>query len=499
MQMSADGQAPRPEDLSVPVPGQVIASKYEVERVLGAGGMGIVLAARHIQLGRRVAIKFMRGQAARDELAVSRFLREARSAVALSSEHVAKVLDVGTLETGEPYMVMEYLAGVDLGQVLRSHGSLAVADATGMMLQVCEAIAEAHLLGIIHRDLKPSNLFVTTRRDGSQFVKVLDFGISKTVDFNTPPASRENLTASGLVMGSPGYMSPEQLRSAKAVDARCDIWSLGVILYEVLTGEAPFTGETLGDTFAKIISENPKPIRQRRHDVPEGLAAVVMQCLERDIDRRIQTVGDLALKLAPFAPPDAAAAAARIARVSAAGAGTVAARESASGPKTMTAPAFAPHAGAEPRRGAQAPDTGPAWLTSGPVTPAFQRSSRILVRVATALVVSVAALAAAFGIYESGRKPVNNNSTTHAVVPASAPLAAASVRIEPVLVEPPATTTPADVGVGTPLDGSAMPFPHPSPQQVPARGEVRRMPPGHSATRPTPRDPALDDLLEQRQ
>jgi serine/threonine-protein kinase len=496
--MLPDGQAPGPEDSAIPAPGVVIASKYEVERVLGAGGMGVVVAARHIQLGRRVAIKFMRGQAAHDERAVSRCLREARSAVALSSEHVAKVLDVGTLETGEPYMVMEYLAGVDLGQVLRNQGSLGVADAMSMVMQVCEAIAEAHVLGIIHRDLKPSNLFVTTRRDGTQFVKVLDFGISKTVDFNTPPASRENLTASGLVMGSPGYMSPEQLRSAKGVDARSDIWSLGVILYELLTGEAPFTGETLGDTFARIISENPIPIRQRRRDVPEGLAAVVMRCMERDIDRRIQTVGELAVKLAPFAPPDAAAAAERIARVSAIGAATVAAHQSASGPETMTAPAFTPSAGGEPRHGQQALDTGPAWLKSGPQAPTFQRSSRGPLRIAAALVIGVAVLAALFGIYQAGPERVSHK-TTNATVSAPAPLAPMTSRSEAILIEP-VTTAPSDVPIGAPVDaGAALPS-HSLPLQSPARGEVRRPPAARPAPRPGgPRDPGLDDLLEQRQ
>src|SRR5258708_18125704 len=190
----------------VPAPGDVVASKYEVEKVLGVGGMGVVLAARHVQLGQRVAIKFMRLEAAREANAVNRFLREARAAVALSSEHVTKVLDVGTLESGAPYMVMEYLAGADLGEVLRQNGPLTVVWAVTSVLQACEAIAEAHVLGIIHRDLKPSNLFVTKRRDGTPLVKVLDFGISKTVEFNTAGV-QENLTASGLMIGAPWYMS----------------------------------------------------------------------------------------------------------------------------------------------------------------------------------------------------------------------------------------------------------------------------------------------------
>jgi eukaryotic-like serine/threonine-protein kinase len=317
-----------PESLppGLPPPGTLIAEKYEVERVLGAGGMGVVIAARHVHLGQRVAIKFMRGESAHDANAVGRFLREARAAVSLTSEHVARVLDVGTLDDGAPFMVMEYLAGIDLAQVLRRDGPLPIASAAGVVLQACEAIAEAHARGIVHRDLKPPNLFVTSRMDGSPLVKVLDFGISKALHGDAPQGP--SLTLSGMVMGSPGYMSPEQVRSTKDVDARSDIWSLGVILYELLTAVSPFQGETLGDTFAKITSESPPPIRKLRPDVPEALAITIERCLERDLRTRIQTVGDLAAKLLPFAPSETAVAAARILRISApAGGSTLTAPE----------------------------------------------------------------------------------------------------------------------------------------------------------------------------
>src|SRR5260370_12369093 len=175
---------------SLPLPGETIAGKYLVERVIGAGGMGVVVAARHERLGQRVAIKFVRGEAARDANAVARFLREARAAATLSSEHVAKVLDVGELEGGAPYMVMEYLAGVDLGEVLRKKGPLPIPEALGAVLQACEALAEAHSMGILHRDLKPSNVFVTKRPDGSPLIKVLDFGISKTTDVDPHEAGQ---------------------------------------------------------------------------------------------------------------------------------------------------------------------------------------------------------------------------------------------------------------------------------------------------------------------
>jgi serine/threonine-protein kinase len=297
----------------VPEAGDVVAGKYTIERVLGSGGMGVVVAARHMQLGQRVAIKFMRGEAAHDANAVERFLREARASVALTSEHVAKVLDVGTLDGGSPYMVIEYLAGVDLAQVIQRDGPLPVEEAVGYLVQACEAVAEAHVLGIVHRDLKPANLFATRRMDGTTLIKVLDFGISKAAAVTGDLGA--SLTMSGMVMGSPGYMSPEQVRSAKGVDARSDIWSLGVILYELLAGRCPFIGETLGDTLAKIVSEAPPLVSSRRPELPQGLVAIVHGCLERNLGARIQNVDDLVSKLLPFAPKDASVSADRIRRM----------------------------------------------------------------------------------------------------------------------------------------------------------------------------------------
>ncbi len=211
--------------------GTVLLQKYEISRVIGQGGMGMVALARHLQLQQPVAIKLLLPEVLDKDLVVQRFLREAQASVRLRSEHVCRVLDVGQLDNGAPYMVMEYLDGTDLDGLLRQKGPLAYGEAVDFVLQACEALAEAHSLGIVHRDLKPANFFLTQRADGSPLVKVLDFGISKTLS-----PIEESLTTTQAVLGTPAYMSPEQLRSSKHVDARSDIWSLGVVLYELCTG-----------------------------------------------------------------------------------------------------------------------------------------------------------------------------------------------------------------------------------------------------------------------
>jgi hypothetical protein len=278
--------------------GDLLAGKYRVERVIGAGGMGVVVAAQHLQLGKLVAVKFLLPQVCANAEAVGRFLREARAAVQLESEHVARVIDVGTLETGAPYMVMEYLVGADLGQVLQARGPLPIEEAVDYVLQACEAIAEAHALGIVHRDLKPANLFLTQRKDGSALVKVLDFGISKAT--GDEAAIQPSLTATSAVMGSPQYMSPEQMRSSKNVDSRTDIWSLGMILYELLAGRPAYEADTLPGLCAMIATDPPPPLRKVRPDVPAELEAVVMRCLAKDPEQRVHDVGELATALLAF-------------------------------------------------------------------------------------------------------------------------------------------------------------------------------------------------------
>jgi serine/threonine-protein kinase len=279
-------------------PGTILAGKYRVERILGQGGMGVVVEARHLALEERVALKFLVPSAMPGADATARFLREARAAAKIKSEHVARVSDVGTLESGAPYMVMEFLEGSDLAHLLKQKGPLPVPDAVDYLIQGSEAIAEAHSHGIVHRDLKPANLFLTRRRDGSPLVKVLDFGISKRMGPGV-----DNLTKTSTALGSALYMSPEQMQETRTVDHRTDIYALGVSLFELLAATTPFMAETLPQLCAAVLTGTPRPLRSFRADVPEALAAVIARACERDLARRYQSVGELVVDLAPFAPP----------------------------------------------------------------------------------------------------------------------------------------------------------------------------------------------------
>jgi serine/threonine-protein kinase len=293
--------------------GDVIAGKLTVERVLGKGGMGVVVAARHEHLDERVAVKLLLPEIAQSEEFAQRFLREARAAVRIKSEHVARVMDVGTLEGGVPYMVMEYLEGEDLENLVARQGPLSVQEAVDCIVQACDAIAEAHASGIVHRDLKPSNLFRTVRPDGSAHIKVLDFGISKQV--STPDtADQRVLTKTGGVMGSPAFMSPEQIRSTRNVDARTDIWALGVILYHLLTANSPFPGESVGELFAAILEKPPIPVEAHRPDLPAQLSQAIHRCIERDPSKRPATVAQFVESIVWFASDGGKAVADRIQR-----------------------------------------------------------------------------------------------------------------------------------------------------------------------------------------
>jgi serine/threonine-protein kinase len=290
--------------------GDVLDGKYRVEKIIGKGGMGVVVAARNLALDAKVALKFLLPSRLPSEQAVSRFTREARAAARITSEHVARVHDVGLLENGAPYIVMEFLEGEDLSQWLRNRGPLPIDMAVDFVLQASVAAADAHSLGIVHRDLKPANLFCVRRSDGQLMIKVLDFGISKVT--GPTEAAAGVITTTGTMMGSPHYMSPEQMQSARDVDHRSDIWALGVIAFELLTGKVPFPGGTFGEIILACSTKPPLPLRSFRPEAPEALEAVVQRCLEKDPRARYANVAELALALAPFAPPRARASIDRI-------------------------------------------------------------------------------------------------------------------------------------------------------------------------------------------
>ncbi len=280
--------------------GDVIDGRYRVEKLLGKGGMGAVYAARHLQLCQRVAIKVLLPEMLAYPEVVERFARESRASVQIKSEHVARVFDVGTLPTGSPYIVMEYLEGTDLADREPGDKPMPVELAVDFLLQACEAIAEAHHLGIIHRDLKPENLFCVKRPDGGLSIKVLDFGVSK-MGLDLAGAGAQKLTGLGI-LGTPLYASPEQLAFAGGVDARSDIWALGVVLYTLLTRRVPFRNQAAIMLYGKSQGEEPTALQSHRPDVPPGLQKVVEKCLGRTPDLRYANVAELAEALLPFAP-----------------------------------------------------------------------------------------------------------------------------------------------------------------------------------------------------
>jgi len=284
--------------------GDVLNGKYRIDGVLGEGGVGIVYCAQHLELDEKVALKFLRPESLGDRGIVARFAREAKAALSIKSEYVARVMDVGTVEaTGVPFIVMEYLEGQDFSATLRLHGVFSTQDVSEYVLQVCEALAIAHAKGIVHRDIKPENIFLTTTQHGRSIkvAKVLDFGISKAA--LTGSFLKEiPLVRTGHLMGTPLYMSPEQVRAASQVDARTDIWSLGLVMYEILTGTTAFNASSLTELCAAILEREAPPVRSLRPEVPEGLAVAVERCLKKDPAQRFQNVGALAMALLPFAP-----------------------------------------------------------------------------------------------------------------------------------------------------------------------------------------------------
>jgi serine/threonine-protein kinase len=468
--------------------GDVLAGKFRIERVLGQGAMGVVVAATHIQLDERVALKFLLPEALANADAVARFAREARAAVKIKSEHVVRVSDVGTLESGSPYMVMEYLQGQDLSEWMTNHGTLNVSDAVEFLLQACEALAEAHALGIVHRDLKPANLFVTARRDGTPCIKVLDFGISKF----TAPGSNLNMTKTSTIMGSPLYMSPEQLSSTRTVDARTDIWALGVILFELISGRVPFEAETMPELCGKVLMAPPPSLRDvGKGLLPDALDAIVFRCLAKDRTQRYANVAELATALAPLGPPNATRSAEKIERIL-----------RASGSLVSSDPALSP---------AVMATTGNV-VTLKAAQAITQRRQR-----SWAVWLSLPLLLAAAIAFWALRRPAP--PLEHAAEPPQAPALAAAppvsaVTAAPLVPQAPATQAPvAPAPVATPPSEPAVPVtslhakpsrPEPAARSMPAptpkpdKPAAASSPPAPVEPKPSAPAPARADPLEDR-
>ena len=461
-----------PNSTAPVVEGDIIAGKFRVERVLGVGGMGVVVAATHVDLEQRVALKFLLPDAARNPDVAARFGREARAAAKIRSEHVAKVTDVGTLPDGSPYMVMEYLDGEDLEHVLR-RGPMAVSVAVGYVLQASEAVAEAHALGIVHRDLKPANLFLASRPSGAPIVKVLDFGISKA----TTGTSEAQLTKTSALMGSPLYMSPEQLASAKFVDARSDIWAMGVVLYELLVGRTPFPADTMPELVAAILQRDFDPPSQFRPDVPPELEAAMGRCLEKDPRSRFANIAEMAQALLPFGPPNGGQSLERIRHV-------LGVHGVASAPLPAQPARYLPPTGAATAPGAAVAATSALWSDSlATTTSPPSRGARATLFACIAAGVALLLMAAALAIFLRAPHPTASTTTLAS--------AAAPAQVEP--PAPPASPS-SEVAAAAPTPpptaSASPPVTEPAPTltatAVPSPPSTAR-PHGRSTTQPAAR------------
>jgi serine/threonine-protein kinase len=412
--------------------------------------MGAVYAAEHQILGQEVALKLLLDDGAHDSASVQRFVNEARAAAKIQGEHVVRVFDVDTLPDGKLFIAMELLNGEDLGAVLQREGTLQPSLAVDYVLQAMEALAQAHKLGIVHRDLKPPNLFVVTRPDGEQVIKVLDFGVAKVRNQPNVDAASTHTTA---VFGTPFFMSPEQIRSAKAADAQSDLWSLGVILFNALTGTLPFQGETFGELCFSII-EHPAPsVDSLRPEISAELSAVISRCLERDKEKRFRSAGELAAALRPFASDVGARSAARVLAIE------------SGGSLPPPAPAKTEVLESEAEPGPALPATAGNWVASQPST-GGSGSRKVWLSIGAVAILLLVATALAMR---------TTSPTAGAPTSASAPASAAPVEVAPVasaLVEPP---TPVET---------------PAPSALPTTGADAGAPkPRVAATKPTQETP----------
>jgi serine/threonine-protein kinase len=462
-QQQPSSKEPWPD--GVPHAGEVIGGKYVCEGILGTGGMGVVLSARHRQLGQQVAIKVLLPDALKDPVATERFLREARAAISIRSDHVARVMDFGTLESGAPYLVMEHLDGNDLKEQLALRAPLPVELVVDYVIQACEALCEAHRRGIVHRDLKPANLFLSSRMDGSPHVRVLDFGISKTVSLAAAATGAgDGITRTDAVFGTPAYMSPEQLRSSKLVDHRTDIWSLGVVLYELIAGKLPFgsTSDGIVSMCAHILEDPPPSLRALRPETSTGLESAILRCLSKHPSDRFQNIADLTAALVAFASSASGEAAGRIARMSDDSLPFSATVKSDSGPLS----------------GQGAANTSSAWGKTGSTT--RRRSMTRMAMMGAAMLV--------FGFAIGGAWFMGNRSGSHrgSVEPAThgPPTLSATSNPEPVAT-PDASALQTATSPAASVSADAASAPAVSPR-VPPTVAVTRTDPAKSAPAPTP-------------
>ncbi len=427
--------------------GDVIHGKYRVERIIGEGGMGVVVAARHLTLDKQVALKLLSPKSGDSAEALERFTREARAAARIQSEHVGRVLDVDTLPNGAPFIVMELLEGHDLAVELRK-GPPPLERAVTIILQACEAVAEAHAAGIVHRDLKPANLFLAKKDDGTISVKVLDFGISK-ITRHEPTAEiteEKALTSANTMLGSPLYMSPEQMKASGDVDARTDIWSIGVILYEMLAAVSPFDAATIPMICANVLSMPPPKLEMA--NAPEGLERILLRCLEKDPKNRYRDVAHLVRSLAPFSPEQAKVTLDRIGRLRGMDG------QPAASPASLAPP---PH-----REGAA---TVTSWNTKSVATGWFAGSARRWIPIALAGgVCAVILLAVAL---QSGTGANDDaGAATHVVSTASPEPEPAAPQPQPPTVKGPATASAEPAAASASVATTAAPSASASTQPV---------------------------------
>ena len=440
-------------------PGTLLASKYRVGAVIGTGGMGVVVSATHVELDQPVAIKLPLPQHAKDPTFAARFMREGRNVAKIRNDHVARVLDVGRDDEGNPFLVMELLEGVDLSHRLRAGTRFTVPEAVDLLMQACEAVAAAHAVGIVHRDLKPGNLFLEHRPDGWYHVKVLDFGISKVLA-NDPSGLEAALTNTTGIVGSPMYMSPEQMIAARDVDVRTDVWSLGLILYKILTGKTPWPSQNPMELATRIARDPPNPPRAFRDDIPEALENVILHAIERDRERRIATVYELAAALAPFDPVRGEASLKRVPRPGL----TLAAprRADASGAMsasaesgTMATSAITLHTVTEDPAAPVDPTTiashGHTNPIAGAVTAAPTPRRRMYGALAVASVVAVAGIAALVVVPRFSADRTPSIDPTADAVKTSVPAVASSIEIPPAAdTVAPSVAEPATTASATP-------------------------------------------------